>query len=130
MKEPFRRKTIGVATEDYDSTYTKESLSVQAGETLNLGKPDPEWEGWIWVTNAAGTGGWMPESYLKKGGEQATALRAYSGRELRVHKGDRLTLLKLVSGWFWATDAQGESGWIPASGVDIIVSEPVIEPGD
>lgn len=123
MKEPFRRKTIGIVTADYESSYSKEALTVQAGEQLSLGKPDPEWEGWIWVTNAAGKGGWMPESFLKKTGEHGISQHAYSGRELQVRTGDRLTLLKLVSGWFWATDAQGESGWIPASFVDIVAAE-------
>ena len=42
----------------------RDPLILHVGETLQVGKRDSEWSGWIWCTDAAGKGGWVPESYL------------------------------------------------------------------
>jgi uncharacterized protein YgiM (DUF1202 family) len=95
-------------------------LTIAAGELLTCGKKDPDWPGWIWCTNWKGKGGWVPESYLSNQGENWTALRDYTARELSVKVGEFLTLRDLESGWYWASDRSGRSGWVPAKNVEIL----------
>ena len=93
-------------------------LTVSAGASLTCGRRDSDWPGWIWCTNWEGKGGWMPESYLSIQGQNCTALRDYTARELSVQVGEFLTLRDLESGWYWASDRSGRSGWVPAKNVE------------
>jgi uncharacterized protein YgiM (DUF1202 family) len=89
-------------------------LTIQAGEQLKVGRRDDEWPGWVWCETLAGVGGWMLERLLDENG---CALNAYTARELTVQVGDELTVHTAESGWYWATTANGQSGWVPASHV-------------
>lgn len=103
---------------DWRTVYA-DPLTVHAGERVKLGKRDDEWPGWVWATNDAGQSGWMPERLIEAQGAAGTALRDYTAQELDVQVGDEVTLHELESGWYWATDGEGRSGWVPASHVAI-----------
>lgn len=103
---------------DWTAIYTQ-PLIVQAGEQLQVGRRDDEWLGWVWCETQAGVGGWMPERLLDENGYTR---EAYTARELTVPAGVEVTLYQLESGWYWATAADGQSGWIPASHVAVALT--------
>ncbi len=105
-------------TQEYE-TSQNEPLVMLVGEVVTPGKTDPEWPGWIWCTNAEGTGSWVPAHYIHPQGNQAISLRNYHARELTVKVGDPLTLFAEELGWYWAVTAGGTYGWLPASHVRI-----------
>jgi SH3 domain/Variant SH3 domain len=113
MTEPFRPGTAARASADYETMYS-DPLTVSAGEELTLGRRDDEWPGWIWCVNRAGKGGWAPERYVEERGEgSGVARQDYTAAELPLRAGDTLTLHAEESGWYWATNAAGRSGWVP-----------------
>jgi hypothetical protein len=95
-------------------------LDGQAGETLTVGEEDTEWPGWVWCTDTRGKSAWVPVEYIVPCGATGTLKCDYTAREMRVEVGDEVRLHKLESGWYWATGDSGESGWIPASHIEII----------
>ena len=84
------------------------------------GRTDAEWPGWVWCTDADGKGAWVPQAYVRVQGSQGTALCDYTSRELSVRAGELLTLHLAESGWWWATNGAGDSGWVPATHVETI----------
>ena len=44
-------------------------------------------------------------------------------RGLRVEKGETVTVLLMESGWGWATNESGQSGWVPLGGLEALLSE-------
>lgn len=94
-------------------------VDVRAGETVTLGDEDQEWPGWIWCTDARGRSGWAPTRYIERGDDGSGVMRRdYVARELALAAGDELLLHETLNGWYWATNAGGESGWVPASHVE------------
>jgi len=73
----------------------------------------------VWCTNREGEGRWVPESYLDRTGDIATARCDYSAVELTVTTGEELVLEKEAGDWYWATNQAGYSGWVPAEHVKI-----------
>ena len=113
MTEPFKPETTARATANYETIYT-DPLTFRTGEELTLGRRDDEWVGWVWCVNAASKGGWAPLSYIEERGEGAGVARQdYTASEMPLHAGDALTLHYEESGWYWATNATGQSGWVP-----------------
>ena len=94
-------------------------LVVGAGEELTITERDSEWGGWVWCTNREGKSGWVPESFVRRKDSTCVALRDYDATELTVSVGDIVTISDEESGWFWCTDARGQSGWVPADRVEI-----------
>ncbi len=109
----------GRVTHAYTTQYP-DPITIHAGETLALGRQDSEWPGWTWCVSPQGKSGWVPEGYIERRGEAGVALRDYTARELTVSPGDRLDLHMLESGWYWATDAAGQSGWVPERDVEVL----------
>jgi hypothetical protein len=108
----------GRATAEWIVMYP-DPVDVRAGETVTLGEEDQEWPGWVWCTDARGKSSWAPTQYVERGdGGGATMRQDYVARELALAVGDEVLLHKLLNGWYWATNARGESGWIPASHVE------------
>lgn len=103
----------------YQTIY-HDPLELQAGETVTLGRRDTQWLGFLWCTNIAGKGGWVPDSYLEVSGEMGVAIRDYTARELTAEAGEELTIQFEESGWFWCANQRGESGWIPAENITLI----------
>lgn len=102
---------------DYRCAYP-DPLAICTGEVLAVGECDTEWPGYVWCTNRAGKGGWVPASYLDRQGELGVARCDYTARELTVSAGEILTVEKAESGWLWAVNPAGESGWVPAKHVE------------
>jgi uncharacterized protein YgiM (DUF1202 family) len=46
-------------------------------------------------------------------GEQCILQREYTATELNVDEGETVTVLLMESGWGWATNESGQSGWVP-----------------
>jgi hypothetical protein len=94
-----------------------EPIGLQANEIVRVGRPSEEWPGWVWCTGSTGKGCWVPESLLVLHDEGLTGwlVRDYSPIELNANQGERLTLHEEVSGWWWASNACGETGWVPGS---------------
>lgn len=104
-----RNKQIYQVIANYDSPYT-EPFFLKKGETVEIGRRDNEWPGWVWCRNAAGESRWVPEAYLRRDGQ---VVRDYESTELAVKKGEVVTAVLEESGWLWCTNQSGQSGWIP-----------------
>lgn len=109
MKQDNQLRSYQVIA-DYNSPYT-EPFFLKKGETVQIGRRDDEWPGWVWCTNAAGESRWTPDAYLCSDGQVG---RDYEATELAVKKGDVVTAVHEESGWLWCTNQSGRSGWIPA----------------
>jgi hypothetical protein len=119
MPAIFKPGSVGRVTKAWHAIYP-DPITFRAGDELALGVRDAEWPGWIWCTNHAGKSGWVPESYLEgHGGERGWAARDYTATELEAQVGERLTLHQIESGWFWATNRAGQSGWFPANHLEL-----------
>jgi uncharacterized protein YgiM (DUF1202 family) len=59
-------------------------------------------------------------SYIDRKGDVAVALQDYDATELTVQVGQELEISDEEAGWYWCTDSEGESGWIPADHVELI----------
>jgi uncharacterized protein YgiM (DUF1202 family) len=99
----------------YQAQYP-DPIVLDAGDTVALGKTDPEFPGWIWATSVGnGKSGWVPESFLARAGDEARSLREYSARELDVREGDLVSVLEELSGWARVESESGLTGWVPLS---------------
>lgn len=103
-----------IVIRDFQAAYP-DPLSVRAGDRLTPGKRDDEWQGWVWCTNIEGKGGWVPESWLTTVEGGAVIRRDYTAAELTVTRGERLRVHATESGWHWASRADGQRGWVPAT---------------
>ncbi|MCD9031727.1 SH3 domain-containing protein [Luteimonas sp. Y-2-2-4F] len=93
-------------------------IRVSAGERVALGERDTEWPEFVWTVNAAGDGGWVPAALFDRPQGEATALADYDTRELEADPGQRLRLHRELAGWWWAENAHGACGWIPARAIE------------
>ncbi len=109
----------GRATLDYQAAYP-DPLVMQAGDELHLGRQDEQWPGWIWCTSLNGMEGWVPISYLEVRGKLGIARSDYTARELTIHVGEKLTIWDFEAGWYWASNPDSCSGWIPGDHIDVI----------
>lgn len=96
----------------YRSAYP-DPLTARKGERLRLEWRESEWPGWVWGQTQAGGEGWVPESWLVVRKTSGFLLRDYTARELTVEAGTVLTAEWEESGWIWATDGDGGTGWVP-----------------
>jgi uncharacterized protein YgiM (DUF1202 family) len=103
---------------DYQAPFP-DPIRIKAGEEVTV---DPEKathiSGWIWCTSCTGKSGWVPESYLDKRGTRGFMKCDYDAIELTVHVGELLTVHKLESRFYWATDGSGRQGWVPVEHVE------------
>lgn len=106
-----------VVTVSHKSSYPK-PIHFSPGDTLELGKRDHEYLGWIWVTTPSRNEGWAPKALIRRSTDrQGVALAEYSARELETQEGDQITCLRELNGWLWVENDQGATGWIPKSSV-------------
>jgi len=108
----------GRVTAAYHSPYT-EPWFMTAGEKLGVISKPSEWEGWVWCIKPDGTSRWVPESYVHREGDHCVAQRDYESTELSVEVGELLSLGEKESDWFWCTNQQGRSGWVPAENIEL-----------
>jgi hypothetical protein len=95
-------------------------IRVRAGDRVY---PDhsreTEWAGWVWCTDAQGVGGWTPEAWLARDGDEWHITRDYDALELTVQVGDPVRLECAESGFVWVTTSDGRRGWVPESHVQL-----------
>jgi hypothetical protein len=56
--------------------------------------------------------------YLEQRGTQGILKCDYNAIELSVHVGELLTVHKMESDFYWATDRSGRQGWVPVAHVE------------
>ncbi|WP_164978606.1 SH3 domain-containing protein [Pseudoxanthomonas composti] len=98
-------------------------IRVKRGDVVTLGERDTDWPDFIWTTLAQGLGGWIPLNVFDLDADtsaSATAREDYDTRELAADAGQLITVEREHAGWWWAFDAQGRSGWIPARSIELI----------
>jgi len=103
---------------DYKSPYT-EPLKIRKGESLQIGKKESEWSGWVWCMNKDGMERWVPRNYLEINGSSSIMLQDYEATELTVFIGEELVIEKEESGWGWVYNKEGKKGWIPLENIKI-----------
>jgi len=88
------------------------------GERVAVGTRDPDFPGWIRVTDPEGRRGWAPEALLDGiDGTEAVATGEYIATEMNVSPGQRLVVRRELAGWFWVSDDKGKQGWVPADSI-------------
>ncbi|MBI3651614.1 MAG: hypothetical protein HY231_11410 [Acidobacteria bacterium] len=98
---------------DYSVYYT-DAIVMQSDDKLTITEKESEWVGWVWCTNERhNKSGWVPEKYVERQGDKATALVDYDAKELAARVGEALTATLEMCGWVWCKNQQGESGWVP-----------------
>jgi SH3-like domain-containing protein len=102
-----------VLLRDYRTQY-HDPVRFARGERVQVGARDTEWPEFLWATDAAGRSGWVHQSYLDGDHGDVAAARDYSARELHADAGQQVRLIEPAGGWWWAEDARGEQGWLPA----------------
>ncbi|WP_226467782.1 SH3 domain-containing protein [Luteimonas panaciterrae] len=98
------------------------AIRVSTGDMVTLGERDTDWPQFIWTSLASGLGGWIPSILFDRDVGEAVAQQDYDTRELDADPGDVLTLHYEMADWWWAENAQGASGWIPARAIEMIDS--------
>lgn len=89
-------------------------LTVQSGEPVTITDRFSEWQGWLWCLNRSGKGGWLPEELIDQQGTEGTVLQVFSTKELSVQVDELVTLQQFRNDWYWVTNRDQQSGWIPA----------------
>lgn len=116
MVKPCRQQLCRVTT-DYLSAYP-DPIVLSTGDEVTIEDRESEWSGWLWCTTTNGKSGWAPADYVRRSGRNGTALREYNGTELTVSKGERLTIIDEVCGWYWCQTYDGQPGWVPKQNVE------------
>ena len=96
------------------------AIQLQAGERVTLGDRDSEWPEFVWTALASGLGGWVPSALFDVERGQASALQDYDTKELEADVGEELVLHRELAGWWWAENARGGAGWIPARKLELL----------
>ena len=118
MNKDIKPGSIALIIKEHLASYP-DPLIVKIGEELNVGKRDSQWPAFIWCTNRDGMSGWVPEKYLDRNDQRAIARSDYSTAELTVAVGEKVTVEREDSGWYWVKNRSGQVGWIPAENVAI-----------
>ena len=104
---------------DYQAAY-EDPLQVVKGERLVIQERPSPWPQWCRGVHPNGKGGWIPRSYVAQAEDGWVALRDYRVVESSVSMGQVLTCSLQESGWLWATDPEGNSGWVPLDHVELL----------
>lgn len=119
MPEELRPRLVGKVISARETSYP-DPLEVEEGEKVTVGQRDGEWTGFLWCANPAGAGGWVPEDYIEQSGDVGVMRCDYTAKELTIMVGEELILHKSQSGWYWAANQDGKTGWVPADHVELV----------
>ncbi len=117
----FPPNTIVIGRIRYERPY-ENPISVRAGDAV---QPDAEKSGstdiigWVWCRGPDGREGWTPQAWLERRGEEWLIRRDFSALELDVDPGDRFLVHFGESGFLFAENARGETGWVPDGVVEL-----------
>lgn len=109
----------GRVIHSYQST-CPDPIVMRAGDRLQVEDKSSDWAGWVWCLHPNGKSSWVPESYLSRQGDTATALQDYNATELSVRDGQELEIFHEVAGWYWCRSVDGESGWVPVENIELL----------
>ena len=115
MEIPKAKARIRV---EYEVEY-QNPIQVKAGESVEVGRADDDYPGWLWCRAADGREGWIPIELLSSRESPAIVLREYSAKELAVQPGDEVEIEDVRHGWALVRNDHGEIGWIPKSQLDM-----------
>ncbi len=102
-----------IVVEEHKSTYPN-PIIFKKGDRVKVGKEDPEFEDWIWVTTKDENQGWAPMQCLHVvKGDKALATQDYTAQELDTYFGDEIFLHYELNGWGWVEKRDGSCGWVP-----------------
>lgn len=96
------------------------SIKVASGDRVTLGDRDSEWPEFVWTALASGLGGWIPSTLFDAERGEASALDDYDTQELDADMGEELVLHREHAQWWWAQNAVGKLGWVPARALEIV----------
>jgi hypothetical protein len=103
---------------EYEAPYP-DPIQASAGEDVSVDLSRvTDIPGWVWCTNHAGKGGWVPATYIEVEGERGRMLYDYNAIELTVHVDEVLTVHNTESGFHWVTNQNGQEGWVPVAHVE------------
>lgn len=105
-------------TKAYEAQYS-DPICFEAGAVVQVGRQDPEYQGWFWCRAPSGKEGWVHRSFLAASVGTTTSVHPYFARELTVVGGERGTLVHLLDGWVYIRLDNGGEGWIPQSHVQL-----------
>lgn len=102
-----------VSNADY-TVVDRSPVCLKVGETVELGMEDKVWSGWVWAANEEGRGTYVPVTSLERtGDDRALVVEEFQAVDLSLKKGEEVTALREVCGWFWCRNAVGAEGWVP-----------------
>ena len=97
----------------HTAAYPK-AMVVGVGARLEVEPRIPEYPGWVWCRDSAGTRAWVPTAFLEINGSEALVTTNYDSTELTVVPGEEIVVLSEVAGWAWCRRRDGHRGWVPA----------------
>lgn len=95
-------------------------IKISVGDKVMLGDHDDQWPQFVWTTCTDGQSGWVPAMLFDVEDGKAIALADYNTRELNVDAEDIVTVHERLADWWWAVNTFGDSGWVPASAIELI----------
>lgn len=100
------------ANADYEER-DRDPIRLRVGDRVDPGPADRVWPGWVWVSDAAGRGGYVPEEILRPLDDGGCELAEdFDPSVLAVSRGDALESLRQIHGWHWCRNAAGACGWV------------------
>ncbi|CAG0976845.1 hypothetical protein ANAEL_01502 [Anaerolineales bacterium] len=103
---------------DYQAPYP-DPIQAKAGDEVVIDSEKKTGiRGWVWCANSAGKGGWVPAKYIEVNGNRGRMLCDYNAIELTIHAGEKLTVHKEESKFYWVTNRTGQQGWVPVENVE------------
>ncbi len=100
--------------ESYNIAYTN-PIKLSIGDLVKIVKweTNPDWLGWVFVTDKNDHKGWIYDKCLQIDNQTALIIKDYDATELTVTEGEFVTILNVEAGWAWARSANGSHGWVP-----------------
>jgi hypothetical protein len=104
--------------EEYQAPYP-DPIRVHKGDEVMVDEHKrTDIAGWIWCTSRAGKSGWVPRAYIDLQGSAGKMQCDYSAVELTIQVGEILSVGKVESSFYWATNQSGQQGWVPMANVE------------
>lgn len=98
----------------------RKPIRLMPGDAVTLGERDQDWPEFVWTTIAEGHEGWVPVKLFDSEHGPARALAEYDTRELEAQADEILVLHYELARWWWAENALGHQGWIPARSLEVL----------
>ncbi len=97
---------------DHKASYTY-AMVASEGDSVSVGREDPEMPGWFWCRDSRGVEMWVPSTHVHIEGRGGVFNQCYNSAELDARVGDVVQVLGEALGWAEALDSKWRYGWIP-----------------